>query len=150
MSQFSNNPLPVGQAVARTAGHTLQLDLKHEVWLITLRGVVTEVSALEACAAVERLIAAKGPWAGIADLSAIEKADISGESVRFLAARRPVAPTGRLCILVAPQDVIYGLSRMFQILRDQIGSDLQIAHTLEEAFALLGLESPDFEAVDFG
>jgi hypothetical protein len=110
--------------------------------------VVTEASALDACTAVERFIASEGPWAGIADLSAIEKAEISAESVRSLAAKRPVAPGGKLCILVAPQDVIYGLSRMFQILRDQIGSDIQIVHTLEEAFVLLGLESPDFRTVD--
>ena len=148
MSEVPDSPLPVRQARAQTVGHTLQFDPKHQVWLITLRGVVTEASALDACAAVERFIAAEGPWSGIADLSAIEKAEISGESVRSLAAKRPVAPGGKVCILVTAQDVIYGLSRMFQILRDQIGSNIQIVHTLEEAFALLGLESPEFRMVE--
>ena len=149
MARVPNSPDPVEPARAETVGHTLQFDPQHEIWLITLRGVVTEASALDARAAVERFIAAEGPWAGIADLSGIERAEISAEFVRSLAARRPVTPRGKLCILVAPQDLIYGLSRMFQIRRNQIGSDLKIVHTLDEAFALLGLESPAFQMVDF-
>jgi hypothetical protein len=39
------------------------------------------------------------------------------------------------------------MSRMFQILRDNRGGYLDVVHTLQEAFELLGLESPQFRTI---
>jgi hypothetical protein len=50
-------------------------------------------------------------------------------------------------IAVAPRTDIYGVSRMFQLLRDSRGSYLEVVHTLKEAFELLGMESPHFRTV---
>jgi hypothetical protein len=126
--------------------YTLQFDPKHRVLLITLGKVVTEASASAAYAAVERFIAAEGPCSGIADLSAVERADVHGYFVRSLASRPRAIPAGMPLILVAPGIVVYGLSRMYQLLRDET-EGYRIVHTREEAFALLSVEPRDFMAV---
>jgi hypothetical protein len=127
--------------------YDLQFDPRHRVLLITLGKVVTEASASATYTAVERFIAAEGPCSAIADLSAIERADVHGYFVRSLASRPRAIPAGMPLILVAPQLVIYGLSRMFQLLRDEM-EGYQIVRRREEAFALLSLEPRDFLAVN--
>jgi len=127
--------------------HYLQFDPKQRVLLITLGKVVTQESALAAYTAVVRFIAAEGPCSAIADLSAVESAEVPGHFVQSLAWMRRAIPAGNRLILVAPRLAIYGLSRMFQLWRDEM-EGYQIVHTLEEAYTLLALETPDFKPVD--
>ena len=115
--------------------------------LITMGRIVTEASVLAARDAVERFMATYGPHSGIADLSGIEKVYVKADFVWFLAAKPPAIPEGMLRILVAPRLDIYGLSRMFQTLRENRGAYQEVVHTLKEAFELLGLESPHFRPV---
>jgi hypothetical protein len=127
--------------------YSLQADPQRRVVLVTLGKVVTEESALAAYTAVEQLIAAQGPHSGITDLSEVEKLRVSADFVWRLAAKPPMIPDGMSRIAVAPRPDIYGMSRMFQILRDNRGGHLEVVHTLQEAFELLGLESPEFRTI---
>ena len=126
---------------------TLQSDPEHRVVLVTLGKIVTEASALAAYTAVEQFIVAEGPHSGITDLSRVEKLNVSSDFVRLLAAKPPMIPDGMSRVAVAPRADIYGISRMFQLLRDSRGSYLEVVHTLKEAFELLGMESPHFKTV---
>ena len=128
---------------------SLQSDPEHRVLLVTLGKIVTEASALAAYTAVTQFIAAEGPHSGITDLSGVEKLNVSLGFVRFLAAKPPMIPDGLSRIAVAPRADLYGVSRMFQLLRNSKGSYLEVVHTLKEAFALLGMESPHFRTVTF-
>ena len=56
-------------------------------------------------------------------------------------------PDGMARVAVASRDEVYGVSRMFQILRENRGAYLEVVHTLKEAFELLGLQSPRFRNV---
>ena len=127
--------------------YSLQSDPEHRVVLVTLGKTVTEESARAAYAAVERFIANQGPHSGITDLSGVVKLKVSAEFVRHLAAKPPMIPVGMSRIAVAPRLDIYGMSRMFQILREGQGAYLEVVHTLKEAFDLLGLQSPHFSPV---
>ena len=115
--------------------------------MVTLGKIVTEASALAAYTAVEQVIVAEGPHSGITDLSGVENLNVSPDFIRFLAAKPPMIPDGMSRVAVAPRTDIYGISRMFQLLRDSRGSYLEVVHTLKEAFELLGLESPHFSTV---
>jgi hypothetical protein len=50
-------------------------------------------------------------------------------------------------VLVIPQIFIYGLARMFQILGEKTRPELQVVRTMDEAYFLLGVESPEFHPV---
>ena len=129
-------------------GCTLRFDRKHRVLLITFGKVASHASALATYVCVKRFVAAEGPCSVIADLSTIEKVEITGDFVRSMAWMPPVLPPGNQRVIVAPRAEVYGLSRMFQLYREAKSNDVQVVHTLEEAQVLLGLESPDFETVD--
>jgi hypothetical protein len=128
--------------------YTLQVDPDHRVLLVTLGKVVTEASVLAAYTAVEQFMALHGPHSGITDLSGVEKFHVKADFVWFLATKPPAVPGKMSRIVVAPRLDVYGLSRMFQTLRDNQGVCLEVVHTLMEAFELLGLELPHFTPVD--
>jgi hypothetical protein len=73
--------------------------------------------------------------------------EVSSSAIRELAGRSPVIPTGYLRVVVAPQDYIYGMVRMFQILGEGTRPDLRVVRMMDEAYRLLRVESPAFGPV---
>jgi hypothetical protein len=132
----------------QSTGYTLSFDSAHKVLMVTLGPVVSKETALASRAAIIRLVAAEGACDGIADLTAVEHTEITSEGVRWLASLIPAIPASRRRILVAPQPLIYGLSRMFQMLQEGHQSRTAVVRTLQEAFDLLGLQSPQFEKLE--
>jgi hypothetical protein len=128
--------------------HLLEFDPVHRVFLITFGRVITKASALAVHEAVERLVAVYGSCSSIVDLSITVKSELSPHFIKTLAAISPAIPIGSRKILVAPTPETYGLSRMFQLLREGTGDTIRIVYTLEEAYQFLELETPEFRAVD--
>jgi hypothetical protein len=127
--------------------YELRYDPKDRVLLIYMGRAVTKASAAAAQNAVQSFIAAEGPCSVIADLSGVEREEIPGPFVQSLAGVPSAIADGKWLIFVAPQTPIYGLSRMFHLWRDE-APNYKIVRTLEEAYALLGLEPQDFQAID--
>jgi hypothetical protein len=75
---------------------------------------------------------------------------ISTEHARNLAQQEPAMPetSRRPSILVAPTLQGQGLARVFQISGASTRPLLQIAKTVDEAFAALGVRSPHFEPLE--
>jgi hypothetical protein len=140
-------PEAEGSKDCDVAAYTLRFDRQHGVLLITFGKLATPASALAARGAVEHFPESEETCYLIADLSAVEKAEITGDFVRSLAWTPVVIPAAKQRVIVAPRPELYGLSRMFQLYRDAMATDIQVVRTLEEAEALLGLESPNFEVV---
>ena len=69
---------------------------------------------------------------------------ISAQTTRILAVSDPTVPPGRPRVIVAKQDVMYGLSRMFELILDSMGGQLHVVRSLNEAYGLLGVNSEDF------
>jgi hypothetical protein len=130
------------------SGCTLRFDRLRRVLLVTFGKVATRESSLDAYTAVARFLAEEGPCTIVADLSAIEGIEITADAVRSFAWTPTSTSAPKPCIIVAPRLVVYGLSRMFQLLRDSMSIDIQVVHRLEEAYTLLALRSPHFAAID--
>jgi hypothetical protein len=131
---------------AASVDYELRYDPKNRVLLVLMGRTVTKASASAAQNAVQRFVAVEGPCSVIADLSAIETEEVPGYFIRSLARAPSAIPSGKWLILVAPQTLIYGLSRMFHLWRDEAANH-KIVRTLEEGYALLGLEAQDFRTV---
>ena len=127
--------------------YALQFDFTHKVLLLTFGKTVTKAGLVAAYDAAEHFIAAEGPCRGIVDFSAVAQAKISPDFVRSISRRPPAFPPGMKRVFVAPTPLAYGLSRMYQILREDLARDLDVVHTLAEAYALLGLESVSFKTI---
>ena len=126
--------------------YELRYDPKDRVLLILMGRTVTKASVAAAQAAVQSFIADEGPCSIIADLSAIEREEVPGNFVQSLAWAPSAVLSGNWLVLIAPQTLIYGLSRMFHLWRGE-AENHKIVRTVEEGYALLGVEAEDFQVI---
>jgi hypothetical protein len=123
----------------------IDLDPEHRVLRITVTTrVLTDERLTDMYRLTERIASQGGPYSAITDLSQVESLPISAETIRNLAASNPAVPSGTPRVIVAKDDVGYGLSRMFQLSRDSMGGQLHVVHSLDEAYDLLGVNPEDF------
>jgi hypothetical protein len=127
-------------------GCVLDFDAKNAVLRATIEGVVTDKSLLECYAIVVKYFASHPPCRGILVFSHT-KFEVSSEVVKRLASGASAFPAGFMRVFVTPTDVVYGMARMFQILAEKRGPDLHVVRSLDEAYKLLQLESPEFGPV---
>ena len=60
----------------------------------------------------------------------------------------PVFGGASLGVIVASKDLIFGMARMFSILGEESRPHLRVVHTMEEAYELLGIASPQFSRIE--
>jgi hypothetical protein len=122
----------------------IDLDPTHQVLRVTVTAAVATHEFAEDCyRCVKRIASWGGPYAGIWDLSGVTNTTESTDQIRNRE-RDPAIPAGRTRVVVAKEPVIYGLSRMVELTRDSMGGQLQVVHTLEEAYAIVGVRPEDF------
>ena len=128
-------------------GCVLDFDAKNVVLRVTLDGLVTDEGLVECNATVARYYASHPPCRGIVDFSKVTKFEVSSDTIRRLASGSPAIPSENVRVLVTPTDVVYGMARMFQVLGEKTRPELHVVRTLEAAYKLLGVESPEFSPV---
>ena len=124
-------------------GFALDLDAKNNILRVTVDGRLTDAILFEGYAAMGKYLASHPSCHSIADFSPVTRADFSSEAVRQLAAAPPL-PTAAVRILVAPPDSVYGMGRMFQILGEKTRPNFHVVRTMDEAYSLLQVKSPEF------
>jgi hypothetical protein len=127
--------------------YRFEFDPVSKILLLRAKGVLTDESLAEAYRAVRKYSTATDASMGIWDISAVTEYAVSTEFIRQLAKEEPAMPDAarRPRIIVAPDTVGFGLSRMFQLWGEPTRPLLNVVHTLDEALAALGVQSPHFE-----
>ncbi len=96
------------------------LDNELNIRVATYSGVVTDDVLVDACRSLLSDPSYRPEVYGLADLSSVERLDVSQQALlRCIDMYGPIDAMGvhsRLAI-VAPSDVTYGLSRMYELLR---------------------------------
>jgi hypothetical protein len=128
-------------------GFILEYDAKHNVLRVTLDGLLTDAILAEGYAATAKYVASHPPCHGITDVTGVEKFDVSSGAIKRLAGTAPAFPTEYMKVFVAPKDFVYGMARMFQIIGGETRPNLHIVRTLDEAYRLLQMESPEFSRI---
>jgi hypothetical protein len=124
-------------------GFVMDFDAANNILRVTIDGHITDAILFDGYAAMARCVAFHPACHSIADFSPAISADFSSEAIKQLAAAPPL-PTAALRILVAPADSVYGMARMFQILSEETRPNLHIVRTMDEAYSLLQVKSPEF------
>jgi hypothetical protein len=125
--------------------YRIDLDPRHSVIRATITAAVLTHELAEECYQSVALAASRGgPYAAIWDLSGVTGTTVSANDVRSWALSPRAVPGGRTRVLVAKEPVVYGLSRMLELTHDSIGGQLQIVHSLEEAYEIVGVRPEDF------
>ena len=123
----------------------LKFDRVSKTLLLRVEGQVTDESLAECYGAAQRYAAATDARAGIVDFSSVTGFAVSTDLIRQLADQEPILDRTRPRFIVAPTALLFGTARMFQILGEPTRPLLDVVHTMGEALAALGVESPHFE-----
>ena len=117
------------------------VDRQKKLVVTSFYGVVTDEDARRQL----ELLRAEGPfdkgYSAITDYTGAQQFDISSEIFREIAGMESPLTSGARRVVVAPSDVIYGTTRMFQSLATETRPNLTIVRTLREAYEHLGIES---------
>lgn len=120
--------------------NTVRLSFEHTVTTADLDG--------GAYSALRTFVSSRPPCKGIADFSQVTTVEAPIHTLQERARLPPAMPGGLMFVIVAPQDHVYGLSRMFSVLAEQTRPHLHVVRTVDKAYALLGISSPQFSRVD--
>lgn len=98
----------------------------------TLQGVVTDQELV----LLQRNLLAdtefKPTYSQLADCTGITRFDVSSQTIRSLALPNMFAKGIRLAI-VAKSEIVFGMARMFQLLRDGIAEEIRVFRDLAQA-----------------
>ena len=128
----------------------LDFDATNKIVRITFEGEETDQVLEDGQAALRTCWERIGPWSCIVDYTGVTDADatLSSESVRQASYKPPIVSMDCLLIAVAPSQVTYGLSRMFELLSSDNRPNVHVVHTMDEALKLIGVPSPTFTPMD--
>jgi hypothetical protein len=116
---------------------------KHRVIRLTL---TSETLTLELAEDIQRFLSLAafrgGPYASIIDFSRVTSSKLSGDAVRDLAFNPEFAEGTK--VIVAREPSVFGVSRMFEQIRDYDRESHRVVHTLEEAYDIVDVRPEDF------
>ena len=129
-------------------GAFLSVDETQKLLYIRFEGEVTDEVFLSRYRQVLEWNAAEKYELSVTDLTGIVSSSVSSQAVRAAAERVPVIPgERRRTIVVAPNDMDFGLSRMFEMLRSAGREQFHVVRSMAEAYKLLGVESLELKTV---
>jgi hypothetical protein len=128
--------------------HVLEFDGHERIIRVTVQGELTDKGASDLYWSVQRFLSMHEVRGGILDLSPVTSLSVNLETVRALSKNPPLFQAPVVRVIVAAGDLIFGMSRLFQISRSEIHSDLFVVRTLAEAYKIHGLTSPKFEVAE--
>ena len=131
-------------------GLILEFDAKNNILRGTIEGPVTDGLLLDYYAAAARYTASHPPCSGLWDFSKVAagQLEVSSNTIRQLVERPPIITAGYMRVVVAPQDFLFGMMRMLEILSQEARPELHVVRTMDEAYRLLLVESPEFSLVN--
>jgi len=129
-------------------GYLFEADPQHNLLRCIWEGVVTDELLWEQYCAAKALVASHTLYRCINDFSGATRFDASSTIIERIARTPPIfGGAGTILIIVAPKDLMFGLSRMFSTLSEPTRPNVHVVHTEEEAYALLGITSPQFSPI---
>jgi hypothetical protein len=131
-------------------GFRVEFDAKDKIIRMTFEGKYGDQDLIAGHAILQRCYDRFGSCDCIVDYTGLAEVavTITSEGIRRLAKTKPIFPMDRVTINVAPQTVMYGLARMFQILSSDTRTNFRVVSTMKEALDLIGVNSPDFSPVN--
>ncbi len=128
--------------------HQFDFDPTNRILRCRLEGRVTDEELYGCYRDIEGYSAQTDPLAGIIDFSGVTSLDVSPKTIRDLARLPPAMPNpARPRVLVAVSPPVFGLARMFELHGQDTRPNLHVVRTEKEMFAILGIQSAQFEPI---
>jgi hypothetical protein len=125
----------------------LEFEYHHRVLLARFFGILTPEDVLQFDEAARLIVAREGPLRGILDYSDIEIVAVP-KTLLVQRARLPQISPGQERVLVAAKPETYEMARAYAAQQRDFGNvEPRVVPTLPDAYRLLGLDKPDFQAI---
>jgi hypothetical protein len=119
---------------------TVEVDRTRKLVLTFYSGEVTDTDVKQQITDINRAAPYDPDYRVITDFTQVTQFEISAEQIKEVASTAsPLAKATR--VMVAPSDIAYGTSRMFQALAWHTRPNITVVRTLVEAYEVLGVES---------
>jgi len=128
--------------------HHFEFDFEHKILLTVMEG---EIHGTELLAIDQDLLARivrMQPAAGICDLTAVTELNVPVPILRTAALQPEPYPLEAPRFIVAPTDVLYGMSRMYELVANRPDGKLQVVRNRQEALSALGVSDARFDPID--
>lgn len=131
--------------VAASPHFYFEYDASKRIFAVRMHGTITD-TVFKACyTETPRHVQGREIRAALMDLTGVERYDVSAAAMRDVSRLSPLFPDPTPRWVVAPQDHIFGMARMFQMTSPAGRDMLHIVRSMAEAYAALGIMTPHFE-----
>jgi hypothetical protein len=115
------------------------VDRSKKLVITTYSGDVTDADVADQISEIRKQAPYDPAYRAITDFTQVSQFNISSNEIRSVAeSESPLAEARR--VMVAPSDLAYGTSRMFQMLASRTRPHITVVRTLGEAYAALGID----------
>jgi hypothetical protein len=119
---------------------SVRIDRSRRLVVTTYSGRVTDEDVMHQVREIERNAPYEGEYRVITDFTQVTQFEISSDQIRLVAeSKSPLEKARRL--MVAPSDVAYGTSRMFQMLAGRTRPNISVVRSLDDAYKALGIDA---------
>ncbi len=118
----------------------VSIDANQQVVLVALAGEIKDADLIEIAAVTKAHPLFEPSFSEIVDFSAVTGGKVSTFAVQTLAQRASIYNRTSKHVVIAPQAHGSGLTRMYQAYAHETRPNMEVVHTMEEAYKSLGLE----------
>jgi hypothetical protein len=122
-------------------GAQFTIDVEHRLVVATYTGENSEEEIIGLSSQIRAHPDFDPSFSEIMDCRAVSGARISAHAIRGLAHRPNIFNATSKRVIVAPQDLVFGLARMGQALASQTVPNMVVVRTMEEARKILKLDN---------
>jgi hypothetical protein len=123
----------------------IEYDSGYKIARATFYGMLDDDLLMQSYQEIGKVARVRRPEIAILDFSHLTVFGVSTGAISRLALAKPnIAEPYPRCV-VAPEDIAYGMSRMFQALSEEKRKNFHVVRTMAEAYEVLGIVAePDF------
>ena len=125
--------------------YRFEFDAENKILLVVVEGDVQTSDLRTFMEDLRTRVNQLHPAAGITDFSAITAFSASADIVRAAAALPAPYPDDTPRFIIAPEDYLFGIARMFELVADRPHAKLKVLRSRKQALAILGVQNPSFE-----
>jgi hypothetical protein len=122
-------------------GVQVTIDVRQRLVVSTFSGEINDAELFQVPSLIRSHPDFDPSFSEIVDFSGVTAGTLSIRTIQEIAQEKSIYSPTSMHLVIAPQDHVFGLSRMAQVLAEQTKPNTMVVRTMDEARKFLGLET---------